>query len=96
MPSSGILSLDKLLGEEGYPERSTILIVGPPGIGKEVLGYWFTQSGLVQNDFCLYATRLSSREVVQDVKAFGIDFSRKIPLWLSGPRSAESGFFGRS
>lgn len=83
MPSSGIASLDKLL-LDGYPDRSTILIIGPPGIGKEALGYWFTQSGLVQDDFCLYATRLSSREVVQDAKAFGIDFSEKIPLWFSG------------
>ncbi len=58
-------------------------MVGPPGIGKEALGYWFTQVGLVQDDFCMYITRLSVREVLQDTKAFGIDFSQKVPFWYA-------------
>ena len=82
MASTGVPSLDGLL-VDGYPDSSTILIIGPPGIGKEALGYWFTQSGLAQNDFCLYVTRLSSREVLQDVKGFGIDFSKRVPFWFS-------------
>jgi KaiC/GvpD/RAD55 family RecA-like ATPase len=60
-----------------------VLIVGPPGIGKEALAYQFTQSGLIQNDFCVYVTRLTSREVLQDVKAFGVDFSLRVPFWFS-------------
>jgi len=83
LASSGIPALDKLLSD-GYPDRSAILVVGPPGIGKEALGYWFTQSGLVQGDFCLYGTRLSVREVIQDVKGFGIDMQQKVPFWISG------------
>ncbi len=83
MASTGIPALDTLLGGDGYPDRSTILVVGPPGIGKEALAYWFTHSGLVQNDFCLYSTRLSSREVLQDVRAFGVDFSQRVPFWFS-------------
>jgi circadian clock protein KaiC len=83
LASSGIPSLDSLLGSDGYPDRSTILVIGPPGIGKEALGYWFTHSGLVQNDFCLYTTRLSTREVLQDVKAFNIDFSQRVPFWFA-------------
>jgi len=80
LTSTGVSSLDNLLGSDGYPDKSAILIVGPPGIGKEALGYWFTHSGLVQNDFCLYATRLSTREVLQDVKAFNVDFSKRVPF----------------
>jgi KaiC/GvpD/RAD55 family RecA-like ATPase len=68
---------------DGYPDRSAILVVGPPGIGKEALGYWFTQSGLVQGDFCLYVTRLSVREVLSDIKGFGIDTQQRVPLWLA-------------
>ena len=83
MASTGLASLDNLLGSEGYPDRSAILIVGPPGIGKEALGYWFTQVGLARNDFCLYNTRLSSKEVLQDAKAFSLDFSQRVPFWLS-------------
>jgi circadian clock protein KaiC len=81
--STGVSSLDGLLGSDGYPDRSTILVVGPPGIGKEALGYWFTHSGLVQNDFCLYNTRLSAKEVLQDVKAFNVDFSQRVPFWFA-------------
>jgi KaiC/GvpD/RAD55 family RecA-like ATPase len=80
--SSGVSSLDSLL-TDGYPEKSAILVVGPPGIGKEALGYWFTQTGLVQGDFCLYVSRLPVREVMQDVKGFGIDMQQKVPLWLA-------------
>ncbi len=83
MASTGLFSLDQLLGSDGYPDKSTILIVGPPGIGKEALGYWFTHSGLLQNDFCLYTTRLSTREVLQDVKAFNVDFSQRVPFWFA-------------
>jgi circadian clock protein KaiC len=83
LASTGVPSLDSLLGGDGYPDRSTILVVGPPGIGKEALGYWFTHSGLVQNDFCLYLTRLSSREVLQDVKAFNVDLTQRVPFWFS-------------
>jgi circadian clock protein KaiC len=80
--SSGVAALDPLLGD-GYPDKSTILVVGPPGIGKEALGYWFTQSGLTQGDFCLYVTRLSVKDVQQDEKGFGIDSQQKVPLWLA-------------
>ena len=82
MVSSGVAPLDPLLGD-GYPERSTILVVGPPGIGKEALGYWFTHAGLAQGDFCLYVTRLSVKEVLQDEKGFGIDTQQKVPLWFA-------------
>ena len=82
MVSSGIPALDPLMGD-GYPDKSAILIVGPPGIGKEALGYWFTNSGLIQGDFCLYVTRLSVKEVLHDEKGFGIDTQQKVPLWFA-------------
>jgi len=80
--SSGVPALDPLLGD-GYPDRSTILIVGPPGIGKEALGYWFTNSGLAQSDSCLYVTRLSVKEVLQDERGFGVESQQKAPLWFA-------------
>jgi len=80
--STGVASLDRLLSN-GYPDRSAVLVVGPPGIGKEALGYWFTKAGLNQGDFCLYVTRLPVREVLHDVKGFGVDMQQKVPLWLA-------------
>jgi KaiC/GvpD/RAD55 family RecA-like ATPase len=89
LASTGLSSLDQLLGSDGYPDKSAILVVGPPGIGKEALGYWFTQSGLAENDFCLQVTRLSTREVLQDVKAFGVDFSQRAPFWFSSDGASD-------
>jgi len=80
--SSGVASLDQLLGD-GYPDRSTILVVGPPGIGKQALGYWFAHSGLVQGDISLYVTRFAVHEVLQDVRGFGIDPRQMGPIWLA-------------
>ncbi len=82
MVSSGVASLDQLLGD-GYPDRSTILVVGPPGIGKQALGYWFAHSGLVQGDISLYVTRFAVHEVLQDVRGFGIDPRQMGPIWLA-------------
>jgi circadian clock protein KaiC len=79
---SGIETLDELLGG-GYPDKSTILAVSPPGIAKEVLGYWFTYHGLKHEDFCLYVTSLPINDVLRDAKAFGVDYTPKIPLWIA-------------
>ena len=37
----------------------------------------------MQNDFCLYNTRLSAKEVLQDTKAFNVDFTQRVPFWFS-------------
>jgi KaiC/GvpD/RAD55 family RecA-like ATPase len=83
LASSGFPLLDKLLGHEGYPDRSAILVIGPPGIGKEALGYRFAYAGLERGEFSAYATSLAVRDVLQDIKAFGIDVSQKVPFWFA-------------
>jgi KaiC/GvpD/RAD55 family RecA-like ATPase len=84
--STGVGSLDNLLGGDGYPDRSAILVVGPPGIGKEALGYWFVRSGLVQGNYCLYATHRPVSDVVRDMKGVGIPNDR-VPDWISSSGS---------
>jgi KaiC/GvpD/RAD55 family RecA-like ATPase len=83
LASSGFPSLDRLLGHEGYPDRSAILAVGPPGIGKEALAYKFAYEGLERNEFSAFATTLAVRDVLQDIRAFGIDTSQKVPFWFA-------------
>jgi KaiC/GvpD/RAD55 family RecA-like ATPase len=80
--STGVQSLDGLLGTDGYPDRSAILVVGPPGIGKEALGYWFVHSGLVQGDYCLYVTHRPVTDVLRDMKGSGIG-SERVPDWIA-------------
>ena len=83
MVSTGIPTLDGLLGGGGYPERSAVLVVGPAGIGKEALGYYFTQAGLAAGDYCLYATRLTKGDILHDQKAFGVASWTKSPVWIA-------------
>lgn len=52
-------------------------------MAKQALCYWFAHSGLQQDDFCLYVTRLTPREVLKDAKAFGIDYGQKFPFWIA-------------
>jgi pimeloyl-ACP methyl ester carboxylesterase/KaiC/GvpD/RAD55 family RecA-like ATPase len=80
--SSGVPALDKLL-VKGYPAKSAILILGPSESAKESLMYRFIRSGLIQGNTCLYVTRLSTSEVLEDAQGFGIDMQEKSPLWLS-------------
>jgi KaiC/GvpD/RAD55 family RecA-like ATPase len=81
--STGVVALDELLGEGGYPDKSAILIIGPAGVGKQALGYWFMQNGLAQGEFCVYVTRLSVLEVIHDTKAFGIESSWDQTVWIA-------------
>lgn len=86
MVSTGLLELDKLLSNGiGYPSKSAILVVGPAGIGKEALGYWFTYAGAQVDDFCMYITNLSVDEVLEDERGFGIrnGKSSRAPLWIA-------------
>jgi KaiC/GvpD/RAD55 family RecA-like ATPase len=81
MVSTGFDDLDRILGD-GYPDRSSVLVVGPPGIGKEALSYRLLHSGLIQGDFCLYVTRRSVDDVLKDMKAFGVG-SEHLPEWIA-------------
>ena len=86
MVSTGVPSLDNILDSDGYPDRSAILVVGPPGIGKEALGYWFIRSGLIQGDYCLYATHRPVSDVLRDMKGVGIGTDR-VPEWIASSGS---------
>ena len=86
MVSTGVPTLDTLLGSDGYPDKSAVLVVGPPGIGKEALGYWFVRSGLVQGDYCLYATHRPVSDVLRDMKGVGISTDR-VPEWIASSGS---------
>lgn len=86
MVSTGVPSLDVILGNDGYPDRSSVLVIGPPGIGKEALGYWFIRSGLIQGDYCLYATHRPTSDVLRDMKGVGVGTER-VPEWIASAGS---------
>jgi KaiC/GvpD/RAD55 family RecA-like ATPase len=79
--STGLCGLDVFLGG-GYPDSSAILINGPPGVGKEALGYWFMRSGLKENDFCLYVSHMPVSHIQRDMEAYGIN-GNEAPCWVA-------------
>jgi KaiC/GvpD/RAD55 family RecA-like ATPase len=85
MVSSGIASLDQVL-VDGYPDRSSILVLGQSGLGKQAMGYWFLRSGLAQGDYCLYVTHRSVSDVLRDMKGFGVPDDR-VPEWIASSGS---------
>jgi TolB-like protein/Flp pilus assembly protein TadD/archaellum biogenesis ATPase FlaH len=75
LTSTGVAALDRLLAG-GYPEKSAILIEGSSSNEKDMLGYEFIRSGLDLVESCLYISRLSRSEVIDDARAFGVDLDR--------------------
>jgi len=84
--SSGVASLDQILND-GYPEKSSILVLGQSGLGKQALGYWFMKSGITQGDYCLYVTHKPVADVTRDMKGFGIG-SERVPEWIASSGSS--------
>ena len=69
----------------GMPTKSTLLVIGSSGVGKEMIGYQITSLGLAKGDFCIYLTGLSAREVLRGMDAFGIKLGsdNKDLFWIS-------------
>jgi KaiC/GvpD/RAD55 family RecA-like ATPase len=78
--------LDQILND-GYPEKSSILVLGQSGLGKQALAYWFARSGLTQGDYCLYVTHRPVSDIIRDMKGFGIVGDR-VPEWIASSGSA--------
>jgi len=79
--SSGVEALDRIL-DGGYPRASSVMVSGPPGIGKEALGYWFLRSGLLRGDFCFYVTHRPVADVLRNMQAFGI-VTNQLPEFMA-------------
>lgn len=72
--STGIEKLDEVL-HGGFPHNSSILVVGPPGVGKSTFLNQFMFDGLSQGEKGVYLTLDDSpSEVRQDASYFGWSF----------------------
>lgn len=69
--SSGLEALDSVLAS-GFPNRSAILIVGPPGIGKEAICYSFLSPSPQRGELPVFVSRHSIPEILDDAKGYGI------------------------
>lgn len=80
--STGVRIIDLLL-KDGYPTKSAILIEGSSGGEKDAVAYKFIKSGLEAGDFCIYVTRSSPDEVIQDAKAYDVYLPANEISWKS-------------
>jgi KaiC/GvpD/RAD55 family RecA-like ATPase len=71
--STGVEDLDRILEGKGYPERSAILLISPPGAGKAPLAYLFLKSGFISSDAVMCITSKPVDDLLSDMGVFGVD-----------------------
>ncbi|MFQ6020990.1 MAG: RAD55 family ATPase [Candidatus Aenigmatarchaeota archaeon] len=68
---TGIPGLDKKI-EGGFPQNSSVLLIGPPGCGKSTLSQQFVWEGLKNKQPALYVTLdISPEDIIKIMKHFG-------------------------
>ncbi len=71
---TGVPGLDDVLSG-GFPENASVLLIGPPGVGKTTFLNQFVYKGLQEGEKALYITLDSPPEEVKETAAyFGWDF----------------------
>jgi KaiC/GvpD/RAD55 family RecA-like ATPase len=76
--STGIADLDHILEDKGYPDKSAILLISPPGAGKTPLAYQFLKSGFASNDIVMCITIMPINDLLSDMAVFGV--SKESPV----------------
>lgn len=72
--STGIEELDEMLSG-GFPQNASILVVGPPGVGKSTFLNQFMQEGLDSEEKGVYLTLDDAPdEIKENASYFGWDF----------------------
>ncbi len=72
--SSGIPSLDAMLGGQGYFRGTTILISGTAGTGKSTLAAAFAAAACERGERCLYvAFEESSSQILRNMRSVGMN-----------------------
>jgi len=72
--SSGLASLDEMLGGQGYYRGSTILVTGTAGTGKTTLAAHFADAACRAGHRCLYFLfEESPQQMLRNMRAAGID-----------------------
>jgi KaiC/GvpD/RAD55 family RecA-like ATPase len=82
----GVEGLDQLM-EGGFLKPSTILLIGPPGVGKSIFCQQFIWQGLKQNDYILYfVLDFPPSELLRRMMRFSWDVSPYLSSDLSKRR----------
>jgi len=81
--SSGIPSLDVMLGGKGFFRGSSILISGTAGTGKTSIAALFANATCNNNETCLYfAFEESPKQILRNMQSIGIDLNKHVAAGL--------------
>lgn len=77
--STGLPSLDAMLGGKGFFRGSSILVSGTAGTGKTSLAAYFAHATCKRKERCLYfAFEESPQQIMRNMKSIGIDLSEHV------------------
>lgn len=81
--SSGVLSLDEMLGQKGFFTGSSILVSGTAGTGKTSIAANFANACCSSNIRCLYfAFEESPEQIMRNMKSIGLDLNKHVKSGL--------------
>src|SRR5690242_3896197 len=96
--STGITSLDEMLGGKGFFRGSSVLVSGTAGTGKSTIAARFASAACARGETCLYfAFEESPSQIVRNMRSVGIHLDqwiRKGFLRLHAVRPASTGLEG--
>lgn len=81
--SSGIPSLDEMLGGKGFFKGSSILLSGTAGTGKTSIAGCFARTACERGEKCIYfAYEESPDQIMRNMKSIGMDLSKHVKSGL--------------
>lgn len=81
--SSGLPSLDEMLGGKGFYRGSTVLMTGAPGTGKTTFAAHFVDSACQRGERCLFFLfEESPKQMLRNMRSVGIDLERWVDAGL--------------
>jgi len=93
--TSGIESLDKMLGGEGFYQGSSILVSGTAGTGKTSLAASFVDANCRNGKRCLYfGFEESPSQIQRNMRSIGLDLSAHVESGLLEFHSSRPTLFG--
>jgi circadian clock protein KaiC len=93
--STGIATLDNMLGGKGFYRGSSILVSGTAGTGKTSIAAYFADSTCKRKERCLYlAFEESPKQIVRNMTSIGVNLQKHIDAGLLQIQSARPTLHG--
>ena len=93
--SSGIPSLDGMLGAKGFFRGSSILVSGTAGTGKTSVAAFFADASCKRRERCLFfAFEESPRQIIRNMKSIGMELDKHVEAGLLQIHAARPTTYG--